>query len=393
MKQESFLWGAATSAHQVEGNNIHNDWWAWEKKHHGVRSGRAANHYELYAQDFYLAASLGHNAHRLSLEWSRIEPAPGQWNERAITHYRDVLLALRRAGLTSFVTLHHFTNPQWLAERGGWEASGAPARFASYVRYVTGHLGDLVDFWITINEPMVLATQSYWAGRWPPQKKSAWSVLRVVRHLARAHELAYRDIHRAAPGARVGIAKHLVAYLPEHKEQFDDRLYVAAADWWFNHRFFSLTGKTHDFIGVNYYFTVKKKVHLFPPSVADVAPTGATTDIGWPIRPDGLEHVLLQMRRYQKPLYITENGLADASDRRRPDFIRDHLRAVERAQAQGADVRGYLHWSLLDNLEWDLGFGPRFGLVEVDFASQKRTPRPSAYVYKAIIEQARRLEG
>ncbi|MGH7929500.1 MAG: glycoside hydrolase family 1 protein [Candidatus Binatia bacterium] len=391
MESGEFLWGASTSAHQVEGNNVHNDWWHWETTHSGAsRSGRAADHWGRFREDFALAKSLGHTAHRFSIEWSRIEPRPEQWNTQAVAHYRQVLTELRRHGMKSFVTLHHFTNPLWLAQRGGWTSSAAPEHFARYVRYISQQLGELVDFWITINEPMVYATQAYWTRRWPPQERSLFTLWQVIRHLARAHRLSYRVLHTVTPRVPVGLANHVIAYLPEHEGQLDDQLVAWLEDWWFNHRFFDLTGATHDFIGVNYYFTVKKRVHVFPPSLGDVPWKGPVSDMKWSISPEGLTHTLLHMKKYRKPLYITENGLADARDLQRADFIRDHLRAIEKAQAFGADVRGYLHWSLLDNYEWADGFTPRFGLIEVDYTTMRRRVRPSAYAYRAIIEQAQR---
>lgn len=390
--KRSFLFGAATSAHQVEGSNVHSDWWEWEKKTPGIeRSGQAVDHYHRFREDFALARALGHTAHRLSIEWSRIEPAPGMFNRNEIQHYREVLQELRRQHLVSFVTLWHFTSPQWFMKRGGWLAGDAPELFGRYVNVIAEELGDLIDFWVTVNEPMVYATMSYWRKRWPPQHRSIRGLTKTVAQLARAHGVAYRKIHRLYPAAQVGMAKHLIAYVPDQEQQLDDRLFAGLENWWFNRRWFALTGNTHDFIGVNYYFTRKLRVHVFPPSMREVDWPGPKSDIGWAIRPEGLTHVLLEMKRYNKPIYITENGLADADDSKRSDFIRAHLRAVEKAQAQGADVRGYLHWSLLDNFEWDLGFKPRFGLVEVDYETLTRKPRPSAYVYKAIIEQAQKM--
>jgi beta-glucosidase len=367
---DPFLFGAATSAHQVEGNNVHSDWWAWEQAHLDIEnSGRAADHYHRYNDDFALAKALGHNAHRLSLEWSRIEPKRGQWNKPALDHYREVLQALQRLGLTSFVTLHHFTSPGWFTKAGGWESGRAAELFGRYVTTVMNHVGDLVDFWVTINEPIVYATQSYWRRRWPPQKHSALALARVVRHMGQAHRAAYRILHRHFPAARVGIAKSVIAYRPGEP----------LVDWWYNHFFYALTRGTHDYLGLNYYF-----------SSGWDRWQGARSDMGWPINPDGLKRILLAMRRYKLPVYVTENGLADARDAQRASFIRAHLRAVEQAQVRGADVRGYLHWSLLDNFEWADGFAPRFGLVAVDYKTMQRTVRPSAYVYKAIIEQSRR---
>ena len=361
---ERFLYGAATSSHQVEGNNIHNDWWAWERAQVDVEdSGRAADHYNRFREDFALAAELGHTAHRFSIEWSRIEPERGKWNTNAIEHYRQVLQELRRHNMKTFVTLHHFTTPLWLTNRGGWIDGEAPELFARYAKYVAEHLGELVDFWVTINEPLVYATQSYWQARWPPQVRNVFTMHRVIRRMAQGHRRAYRVLRQVTPQVPVGIAKHVIANTNPLK------------GWWFNHRFFNMTGKTHDFVGVNFYFT-------------DGAKGDPQSDLGWAIRPESLTQVLLDMNRYGKPIYITENGLADRDDDLRPDFIRDHLRAVEQAQHEGADVRGYLHWSLLDNFEWSDGFDPRFGLIEVDYATMERRVRPSAYVYKAIISQS-----
>lgn len=361
-----FLYGAATSAHQVEGGNVLNDWWEWEKNTPGIeQSGKAADHWNRYKEDIALAKTLGHNAHRFSIEWSRIEPEPGVFSRAAVEHYRSVLKEIRRHNMKSFMTLHHFTNPLWFSRNGGWTTGNAPEAFERYVQYIVQHLSEEVDFWVTVNEPMVYASQSFWRKRWPPQEHNLRRYVRVVHNLARAHTRAYRIIHRFAKNAHVGIAKHFIANKP------------FVSNWWFNHRFFQLTPRTHDFIGVNYYFPNEWEKFK-----------GEKSDLGWPIYPEGLTQALLAYTRYRKPMYVTENGIADAQDSRRAEFIRSHLRAVEVAQQQGADVRGYLHWSLLDNFEWADGFAPRFGLIEVDYKTLERKIRPSAYVYKAIIEQA-----
>ncbi len=384
-----FLYGAATSAHQVEGNNVHNDWWAWEQRHPEVEnSGRAADHYRLFKEDFKLAKSFKHNAHRLSLEWSRIEPESGKFDKAALAHYREVLTELKRLDMKVLVTLHHFTNPQWLAVRGGWLNGQTPERFVKYAGMVSDYLGDLVDYWITINEPMVYAAQSYWRGEWPPQKRNLWLMNRVIKQMARGHKHAYRMLKKKRPEVAVGIAKHVVSYVPEEPDELDDRLLASLENWWFNHRWFQLTGKSNDFIGVNYYFERTVKASLWPPLAKQVPWHGAKSELDWPIRPKGLTRALKEMWRYKLPLYVTENGLADQDDNQRPDFIRDHLRAVERAQAEGVKVQGYFHWSLLDNFEWAEGYKARFGLVAVDYQTMKRRPRLSARVYQAIIEQA-----
>lgn len=387
----AFVWGAATSAHQVEGNNIHNDWWEWEVRGKvAYRSGSACDHYRRFDEDFALAAALGHTAHRLSLEWSRIELAPGQYQSAALEHYRDVLRALKQRNLKTFVTLHHFTNPRWFARQGGWEHPRAALQFGQYVRVVAQALGDLVDVWITINEPNIYALKGYWEGVWPPGQRHHWrAVERVTRHFAAAHQEAYRIIHQSHPAAKVGIAQSVVAFLPARADSRLDQLVVQAHNWYYNHRFFQLTRGCHDFIGLNYYYAAGRKFSgRWPFFTPAPLPYPQTKPLAWSIYPSGLTRLLQDFKRYQLPIYITENGLPDADDHLRGEFIRQHIRAIEAAQQQGADVRGYFHWSLLDNFEWAEGFTPRFGLVAVDFATQERAIRPSARVYQAIINQA-----
>jgi beta-glucosidase len=373
MTPHKFLYGAGTSAHQVEGNSINNQWWKWEQSRpEQFRSGIACDHWNRYKEDIALAHKLGHTAHRFSIEWSKVEPVAGKFDGQAIAHYRDVLLELKKYNMKAFVTLHHFTNPLWLEKQGAWESSETSELFARYTSYCAQHLGDLVDYWITINEPMVYAVQSYFAGLWPPQKKNVFTMLRVINNLAKGHLLAYRTLHRITPRVPVGFAKSIVAFAPEQ----------SLKNWFYNHRFFSLIKNKQDFIGVNYYF-------------AEYDPTNSAvrSDLGWIVSPGDFERMLLELKKYNKPMYVTENGIADAQDSNRAEYIRSHLRAIEQAQHQGADVRGYLHWALLDNFEWAEGFVPRFGLIAVDYKTQERVVRPSAYVYKAIIEQARGEEN
>ena len=233
---------------------------------------------------------------------------------------------------------------------------------------------------------MVYASQSYWHKKWPPQGRTFIGMMRVIKNMAQAHRSSYRILKTVTPAVPVGFSKHLVAYIPEKAGHFDDWVAVKLPGWWFNHRFFSLTNGAYDFIGVNYYFPRKQRVQVFPPKLYGLPWSGPKTDLDWPIFPKGLHHVLLHMKQYKKPVYITENGLADVDDSQRSDFIRDHIREMKRAINDGVDVRGYLHWSLLDNFEWADGFKPRFGLVAVDYDTMKRTPRPSAYVLKAFTE-------
>jgi len=398
-----FFWGASTSAHQVEGGNK-NDWSQWEKlnskrlagdaKHHfqlwqlelfpSIRdpknyiSGGSADHYNRFEEDFDIVKKLGHNAHRFSIEWSRIEPEEGKFDKKEIEHYRQVILALRKRGIEPFVTLWHWTLPTWLRDAGGWTNSKTPHYFSRYAAKLANELGADVTYWITINEPMVYAGHSYLQGNWPPQIKSLRLYLRVVRHLVRGHRLASNAMRVVDGDAKIGIAKHNI-YFEAYGNKSLNRLLKKAADWWWNLYFLNNTKKHMDFIGLNHYFrnTINYGFNKNEDKIV--------SELGWEVYPESIYHSLRELRKYKLPIIITENGIADSKDERRGDYIRKNLINVHRAMRDGADVQGYLHWSLLDNFEWDKGFWPRFGLVEVDYKTQKRIVRKSAKEYAKII--------
>lgn len=389
---KGFLWGAATAAHQVEGGNIKNDWWEWEQSlPENMRSGKACNQYNLYKEDFELAKSLNHNAHRLSIEWSRIEPKEGEFDQKEIDHYRQVLKELKDKGFVVMLTLHHFTNPLWFFHKGGWENGRSVKYFERFVKKIVPELKDYVDFWITINEPGVYAYMSYLIGKWPPQKRSKLAFLRVYMNMAQAHKKLYKAIHKLVPDAKVGIAQNIGSFDAFHHHSILESIAEWGFDILMNHLFYFLSGKkTHDFLGINYYFnsyiSFNGEKAKFP-SLVDTAITKRdVSDLGWEILPEGIFDVLMDFSDYHKPIYITENGLASTNDDRRCRFLISYLKEVYHAIASGADVRGYFHWSLIDNFEWAEGFGPRFGLIEVDYKTQKRTPRDSARVYSEIIK-------
>lgn len=404
---KNFLWGAATASHQVEGDTS-NDWSLWEKENatrlaseseekfrfnpHWKKfkteatnpdnyiSGKAADHYHRFREDFDLAKSLHHNAHRFSLEWSRIEPEKGKFDEAALAHYRDVIHALRERNIEPFVTLWHWTLPLWLAEEGGILSPKFPELFARYAEKVVATLGDEVTFWITLNEPDVVSSHAYLKGAWPPQKKSLSLGFRAWHVLADAHKKAYRVIKKTLPSAQVGIAKHQV-YFEMARPTILNRILRFFANQLWNHYFFSLIRDSQDFIGLNHY---NRNVinNGFGKN-----PNAVQTDFGWEYWPESLYHALVELQPYKKPIYITENGIADTSDELRKQFIPAALTAVHRAIEAGADVRGYFYWSLLDNFEWDKGFWPRFGLIAIDYATQTRTVRPSALAYAKICKE------
>ncbi len=407
---EGFLWGTATAAHQVEGENRLNDWWAYEQEvgfPSGQVSGRACDQFHRYPEDFDRAREMGNNAHRLSIEWSRLEPAPGEWDEGAWEHYRRVFDALRERGLEPVVTLHHFTNPRWLAAEGGWLSRRAVGRFRRFAGRVARYYGAQVRWWIPFNEPNVYAYQAYAAGIWPPARRSLREAFRVLAHMMRAHAAAYWELHEhAALAPRVGIAHHVRRFEPASARPAD-RIATRLLDALFHRsvlaavhegRFLPPLGigqvveeavGTLDFLGINYYtgvrirFSRRHAERLFTEELP-VDPQAPRSDLGWEVYPEGLRKVLLEHRRLGLPILITENGIADADDDLRPAFLLAHLLEAHRAIQEGVDVRGYFHWSLIDNYEWAEGFGPRFGLVEVDYETLERRPRPSARLYAEI---------
>ena len=405
---KNFFWGAATSAHQVEGNN-HNDWTEWEhanakrlSKESGGKyppenyiSDKACDHYNRFRKDFDIAKSLGHNVHRFSIEWSRIEPEEGKWDEKEIQHYQKVIDALREQGMEPFVTLWHWTLPIWVAEQGGWENPKTIDDFARYCDKIVRSLKS-VAYWITLNEPEFYTMNSYLRGKRPPQKKSFFKFLKVYKNLAKAHNSAYEIIHsnilkNVGMLPQIGVAKN--------NSYFEGWL-APVLNYVWNNWFLNKIKNHQDFIGLNYYF--HNRIKSFKLNQNE---NKEISDMGWPIYPEGIYpegiyHVLKDLKKYNKPIYITENGVADARDIRREKFIKEHLRWVHKAISEGADVRGYFYWSLLDNFEWDSGFTPRFGLVEMNYLpadathqalqagkTMERKIRPSAYKYAKIAKE------
>ena len=394
---QDFLWGAATAAHQVEGNNINNDWWEWEKRI-GLKepSGQACRHYEFYKQDFDLARMLSHNAHRLSVEWSRIEPEEGKFSEQELKHYRDVVISLKERGIQPIVTLHHFTNPLWFARLGGWLNKASDRYFLRYVEKITEALADSVRFWVTINEPMVYVYHSYLLGVWPPQERSYSKTRCVTEHLASSHIQAYRLIHRIYEEKKlsspsVGMANNLQLFEP-YEAGLRNKFAVYLRDRSFNFALLDklIKHKTFDFIGVNYYTRslVDVKGWRISNLLLDVYKNDHNrtrqNSLGWDIYPQGLYKLLLRLKRYTLPVFILENGICTEDDNLRWEFIAQHLTNLNLAMQEGVKVLGYIYWSLIDNFEWDKGFGPRFGLIEMDYNTYKRTIRESARKFSEV---------
>ena len=403
---KDFLWGASTSAHQVEGGT-HNQWTEWELEHaralasqaeyqygdlpswprikaeaklpDNYVSGKASGHYALYEKDFDILKKLGLSAFRFSIEWSRIEPTEGVWDVAAIQHYKQYIAALKARDVEPIMTLFHFTLPVWFAKKGGFEKRGNTTYFVRFAEKVLNELGSDIRYVITINEPEVYAYESYREGNWPPAHQNKWLAWRVLSNLIRAHNQTAKMIHQLNRRYEVSIAKN-ASYTYPGDDAWLTRLASVIGQYLRDDYVLRRVRKQCDFIGVNYYFSNRfygYRVHN---------PDQRLSDLGWDMAPQNLQYVLERLSvKYQKPIIITENGVADGDDSQRAWWLASTMSALSAARKNGADVRGYMHWSLLDNFEWEKGKWPRFGLVAVNYVTMKRTVRPSAKKFAKYI--------
>ena len=376
---KDFLWGSSVSSYQVEGGNVACD---WSEK---FPARTACNYYLNYEHYFDLAKELNQNAHRFSLSWSRIQPEEGKFDRKQIEHYRKMILALRERGISPMVTIWHWTLPVWMAEKGGWQNSKFSEYFEQYTRFVVEELDDVVDLWLTTNEPMIYTSLAYILGKFPPQKNNLLVVPKIFYNFIETHKKAYKAIHDINKNAKVGIAQNLSFVDVYDKNSVLNKAVANAFNFFRNRLFLELTKNYQDFLGINYYFHDKIKFDPFSFSPLKIKNDDKeVSDLGWEIYPEGLYYVLRDLKKYNLPIYITENGLADKEDKKRAKFIIEHLQQIHRAIGDGVDVRGYLHWSLIDNFEWRDGYGPRFGLVEMDYKDMSTKIRPSALEYAKI---------
>lgn len=420
---ERFKWCVATSAHQVEGDNSNSDWWEFEHTPGMIRdgkpSGAACDHWNRLEQDTALIANLGANQYRFSVEWAKIEPRPGEFNSAALDHYRHEISLLKAQGIQPFVTLHHFTLPLWVAQRGGFAWDGIADAFEGYTRAVYEAIGSEVEDWSTINEPQTLIGAGYIEGVFPPRLKDIGAIGAPILGMIRSHARAYHVLHQLASQrgkrVRVGLAHHLRVFQPARRwnplDLWVTRLVDQVANWAFVDAL--QTGKlrayipftlnideeipeakgTQDFIGLNYY---SRDLIAFSPTQPGLierrTQRGApVSDLGWEIYPEGIYRLAKRIHKKYPGLsiHIMENGLADHRDQQRQSFIRDHLQQVLRALGEGVPIEGYCYWSLMDNYEWAEGFEPRFGLYEVNYDTQERTLRPSGVWFSKVIQKNR----
>lgn len=416
-----FLWGAATSSHQVEGGCTNNNWFAFESARDtsgnsriagGQKAGAACEQWERFREDIRLLKELGLNAYRFSVEWSKIEPAANVFDESALSHYEKLVDALISAGVVPMITLHHFTNPLWFEESGGFLRPDSPEILARFGRKVYERLADRVPFWCTLNEPSVYAANGFVTGEFPPAERNVEKAGIVLCNMLRAHTSIYEACKKIRDVPQIGLATNVFIYEPDRRWHPMDRIAAALAHRNFNIEIFryleqgefdfhfpfmvrsragGMSPGAYDFIGLNYYTRFFLRFSPRDPGRVKAvlhAPPDRVTDMGWEIYPGGLADALRMAARWTtKPIFITENGIADDSDLKRAAFFRDHLRAMASARREGIDVRGYFCWSLLDNFEWAHGFSKRFGLYHVDFSTQERTLRKGSEGLRSFIRE------
>lgn len=403
--RSGMLLGAASAATQIEGGDQNNNWYNWYRQgciKDDADPSIATDHYNRWREDLTLMKEIGIQCYRMGVEWSRIEPADGVFDEKAIAHYREEIQALRDAGIPVLLTLHHFSNPMWLEERGGFAVRDNVTCYLRFVRKMVESVGDLVSEYITINEPNVYAFNGYFEGIWPPGRKSFLEMSRVMTNMAAAHIEAYGLIRKTRlqmgyQDTKVGFANHLRAFAPKDPENPLHRFWASRTEQLFQG---SLTramclgraafpigrhpsivpGRYCDFHGVNYY--TRSTVSGPADGVAERC---AVNDLGWEIYPAGITDVCGKLyKMLPRPIYITENGTCDNEDRFRARYIAEHLQELCRSELP---VERYYHWCFCDNWEWAEGNTARFGLVHVDYADQKRTVKSSGEFYRRVIAE------
>lgn len=414
---KGFQWCVATAAHQIEGYNTHSDYWQFESVpgnvHNNDKSGPATDHWNRMEEDIALMKALNLTQYRFSVEWAKIEPREGEIDRTAIQHYVKLIKLLEKAKIRPLVTLHHFTFPQWVRERGGWEWDGVAWAFEKYTKLVYKEIGPNVQDWVTINEPLPHLGGGYLTGVVPPMKKVGLKgLVAPMRGLLKGHAASYHALHDLAKASgktiRVGVAHHLRTFDVRFILNPLDHIVVGTANAIWNWMVpnaietgrFQMSGLaqvsideeipglkgTQDYFGLNYY-TGDVLAFSFTDGIARFNRSDLEkNDMGWDIYPEGFYRLMKEAHeRYpQHQILITENGIADAKDLKRKQYLKDHLTQVARAIQEKIPVEGYCYWSLLDNFEWNEGYDPRFGLYAMDYSNFKRTLRDSGRYFGEI---------
>jgi beta-glucosidase len=429
----NFLWGAATSSHQIEGFNYESDWFKWEKEgktEDRIGSGFTSSHFISYKKDILIAASLGLNSYRFSIEWSKVEPSEGFFDDTSFHWYVELIKICEDEGLMPMITLHHFTSPFWFIKSGGFLNPTSHIKFLNFLSQVLVRIGSNIPLWCTFNEPLVYVLGGCLGGFMPPGFFSPKSAATISYQIFKCHILSYRYIHmnikkRTGPWKNrpleVGIAHNMIDFVPYSRINLMDNVMVLLIDRYYNKSWLdAINGKrqhfgllgflpyskslirynykcTTDFIGINYYTkayikflkkenkqtinTERLKFSLLFSKKGDVS-----SDLGWAIHPKGLYRVIKKAAKYRKPLYITENGISDKSENLGAVFLRDHIMEIAKSIKNGVNIKGYYYWSLIDNYEWTKGFWPRFGLLKINYDSFERQPKKISLFYKSLIK-------
>ena len=383
---QGFRWGTATAAHQVEGGNWNNDWWAWEHAPNTPceePSGDAIDQLHLYDSDIALCAALGFDNYRFSIEWSRIEPEPGEFSLAALDHYRRLLASCHAHGIEPVVTFHHFTTPRWVAAQGGWHTASTVDLFLRFAERAVAHLGDLIGTACTINEPNIVSFIGYQMALFPPGVTDDAQFEAANANFIEAHRRVV-PILKAGPGDfPVGLTLSMADYQAVPADNADaiarrDRIRAISED-----QFLDIVGND-DFLGVQVY----SRTRVGAKSVLGPEEGVRTLPMGYEFWPDSLAACLRRAWDYtggSVPLLITENGIGTNDDPQRIEYVHQALEGVLGCIAEGIDVRGYTYWSLMDNFEWAFGYRPRFGIIEVDRPTQRRIVKPSGEWLSGVV--------
>ena len=406
-----FLWGTSTSAYQVEGNNSNTNWSEWEaipgKIIEGQIAGKACDWWSgKWKEDLERVVSTHQNSHRLSIEWSRIQPEKDRWDDNALNHYREIIHGMRIRGIEPIITIHHFTEPLWVTEMGSWENEGIISLFDTYTSRVVEALKEYCNYWIPINEPNVLAHQGYIEGSFPPGKSDLSLSFLALANMVKAHIAAYDTIKRISPTSRVGTAISYRAFWPasqtnpfdiwmtnflskQYNDAFINALTIGKLNYAFKREKISKGNNTYDFLGLNYYsgdeikFNLLKSKELFHeatyPRLSEISENGFIANV-----PSGFDQALHWATKFNHPIIITENGIEDSKDQLRPQYIIEHIHRLWRAANLSYLFKGYFHWTLVDNFEWERGWTQRFGLWRLNNESQRRIKTKSVDLYSQI---------
>ena len=406
---DGFMWGVATAGHQIEGGNVFSDWYAWEhqgKVKNGDTSDVACGSWEHLERDLEAIKALGVNAYRFSVEWARIEPKVNRFEDSVIERYKDFVTMLIENGVQPILTLNHFVLPQWFSEIGGWEDRENLPYFRRFVSRIVSSMGENIHYWVTINEPNVYAVMSYLMGEWPPEIKDMGRAMRVLANLLYAHSEAYDVIKESNPLSMVGVAVNMMPFFPLRTFHPGDRIVSKYLDRVYNYSFLDSlkngkmirplgTGEAVsgissklDYLGINYYTRMFAKYAKPLPEIV-VGDEFEKTEMGYEFFPQGIEDVVLKAyNRYELPIMITENGIADGTDKRRWEYIETALKSLRNAMDKGARVFGYIYWSLMDNFEWKEGYSMKFGLYETVRENLELRPRGSADKFRDFIRES-----